>query len=72
VAGEIIIKDAAVAGYLGPELVHRWELWSAATGVAIVLGTGWLIRRSKHKGPLEHPLIVDAPGSEEFPRSAKH
>jgi YjbE family integral membrane protein len=72
VAGEIIIKDAAVAGYLGPELVHRWELWSAATGVAIVLGTGWLIRRSKHKGPLEHPLIVDAPGSEEFPHSAKH
>ena len=32
-----------------------------------VLALGWLIRRSKHKGALEHPLIVDPPGPEEFP-----
>ena len=67
VAGEIIIKDAAVAGYLGEQLVHRWELWSAAAGVIFVLGLGWLIRRSKHKAMLEEPLIVDPPGPEEFP-----
>ncbi len=67
VAGEIIIKDAAVAGYLGEELVHRWEFWSAAAGVVFVLAIGWLIRRSKHKAMLEEPLIVDPPGPEEFP-----
>ena len=54
VAGEIIIKDAAVAGYLGEELVHRWEFWSAAAGVVFVLAIGWLIRRSKHKAMLRN------------------
>jgi hypothetical protein len=32
-----------------------------------VVAVGWLIRRSKHKGALEHPLIIDPPGREEFP-----
>ncbi|MEX0751951.1 MAG: TerC family protein [Xanthobacteraceae bacterium] len=67
VAGEIIIKDAAVAGYLGAELVHRYELWSAAAGVVFVLGFGWLLRRVKHKKMLEAPLVTDPPGPEEFP-----
>jgi YjbE family integral membrane protein len=67
VAGEIIIKDAAVAGYLGPELVHTWEHPAAAAGVIFVLAVGWLIRRSKHKALTEAPLIVDPPGPEEFP-----
>lgn len=67
VAGEIIINDAAVAGYLGADVVHRFELWTAALGVVIVLGAGWLIRRSRHKTPLEQPLIIDPPGPEEFP-----
>jgi hypothetical protein len=35
-----------------------------------VIGLGWLIRRGRHKGALEHPLIVDPPGPEEFPRPA--
>ena len=67
VAGEIIITDAAVAGYLGADFVHRWELWAAAAGVVFVLGLGWLIRRGRHKGALEQPLIVDPPGPEQFP-----
>ena len=69
VAGEIIIKDAAVAGYLGEELVHRWEYWSAAAGAIFVLAVGYLLRRSKHKAMLEEPLIVDPPGPEEFPHA---
>ena len=69
VAGEIIIKDAAVAGYLGADFVHRWELWAAAAGVVFVLGVGWLLRRSKRTAVLEHPLIVDPPGPEKFPHT---
>jgi YjbE family integral membrane protein len=72
VAGEIIITDAAVASYLGQEFVHRWELWSATAGVLLVLCLGWLIRRSKHKGALEQPLIIDPPGPEEFPHKHPH
>jgi YjbE family integral membrane protein len=67
VAGEIIITDAGVASYLGEEFVHRWEIWSATAGVIAVLGSGWLLRRSKHKTLTEQPLIVDPPGPEEFP-----
>jgi YjbE family integral membrane protein len=70
VAGEIIIKDAAVVGYLGEAFVHRWEYWSAAAGVLFVLGLGWQLRRARHKTMLEQPLIVDPPGPEEFPHPA--
>jgi YjbE family integral membrane protein len=67
VAGEIIVKDVAVVGYLGQDLVDRIHLWAAAVGAIFVVAVGWLIRRAKHKGALEHPLIVDPPGPEEFP-----
>ena len=67
VAGEIIIKDAAVVGYLGEEMVHRWEYWAAGAGVIFVLAFGWLLRRAKHKTLTEAPLVVDPPGPEEFP-----
>jgi len=67
ISGEIMIKDTAVAGWLGPDLVHRYEYWAAAAGVVFVLGLGWLIRRVRHKTPLEPPLIIDPPGPEEFP-----
>ena len=33
VAGEIMIKDVAVAGWLGQEAVDRWHLWAAGAGV---------------------------------------
>jgi YjbE family integral membrane protein len=70
VAGEIIIKDAAVVDYVGDAFVHQWENWSAAAGVVIVLGAGWLLRRAKHKTMTEQPLIVDPQGPEEFPHAA--
>ena len=67
VAGEIIIKDAAVIGYLGQETSDRLHLWAATAGAIFVVAAGWLIRRAKHKGAMDHPLIVDPPGPEEFP-----
>jgi YjbE family integral membrane protein len=67
VAGEIIVKDAAVASWLGAEFVDRWHVWGAAAGAAFVVAVGWTIRRVRHKSALEQPLIVDPPGPEEFP-----
>jgi YjbE family integral membrane protein len=67
IAGEIMIKDIAIAGWLGPDLVHRYEYWAAGAGVVFVLGVAWLIRRARHKTLLEQPLIIDPPGPEEFP-----
>jgi YjbE family integral membrane protein len=67
VAGEIVAKDAVVVNYLGQDAVDKLHLWTAALGAIFVVGTGWLIRRAKHKGPMERPLIVDPPGPEEFP-----
>ena len=69
VAGEIIIKDAAVVQYLGDAFVHQWELWAASAGVLLVLGAGYILRRAKHEEMLGHPLIVDPPGPEEFPHA---
>ena len=68
VAGEIIIKDAAIESWLGAETVARWHLWAAAAGVVFVIGLGYAIRRVQHKRALEQPLIIDPPGPEEFPR----
>ena len=67
VAGEIIVKDAAVVGYLGQDLVDKIHLWAAAVGAIFVVALGWTIRRAKHKGVFEQPLIIDPPGPEEFP-----
>ena len=70
VAGEIMVKDAAVASWLGQDMVDRWHLWAAAAGVVFVIGLGYLIRRIKHKRALEQPLIIDPPGPEEFPQKS--
>jgi predicted tellurium resistance membrane protein TerC len=67
VAGEIIVKDAAVVNWLGEEMVDRLHLWGAAAGAVFVVAAGWIIRRIHHKRALEQPLIVDPPGPEEFP-----
>jgi len=71
VAGEIIAKDAAVVGYLGQEVVDRIHLWAAAAGAIFAVAVGWTIRRARHKGALQHPLIIDPPGPEEFPPRAR-
>jgi YjbE family integral membrane protein len=67
VAGEIIIKDAAVAGWLGDAFVDRWHVWAAVVGAVAVVAVGWLMKRMQHKTALEQPLIVDPAGPEEFP-----
>ena len=67
VAGEIIVKDVVVIGYMGEEWVDKVHLWAAGIGAVFVVALGWAIRRLKHKGALEHPLIIDPPGAEEFP-----
>jgi YjbE family integral membrane protein len=67
VAGEIMIKDQAVANWLGEAFVDRWHMWGAAAGVVFVLAVGWIIKRIQHRRALEH-LVVDPPGPEEFPR----
>jgi YjbE family integral membrane protein len=74
VAGEIIVKDVAVVRYLGAETVDKIHMWAAAVGAIFVVVAGWGIRRINHKKPLEHPLIIDPPGPEEFPprSSAPH
>jgi YjbE family integral membrane protein len=67
VAGEIIVKDAAVASYLGEAFVDRWHIWSAVIGAVLVVAVGFLLKKAQHKAPTEQPLIVDPPGPEEFP-----
>lgn len=67
VAGEIMIKDAAVVRWLGEAVVERWHLWAAAAGVVFVLAVGWTLKRMQHKGALDQPLVTDPPGPEEFP-----
>ena len=67
IAGEIMIKDSAVIGWLGANFVDRAHFWAAAVGAAFVVALGLMLRRARHREPLEHPLIVDPPGPEEFP-----
>ena len=67
VAGEIIVKDAAVERWLGEEVVERWHLWAAAIGAVFVVVVGWVIRRLKHKSMVDQPLIIDTPDHSEFP-----
>ena len=72
VAGEIIVKDVAVVGYLGQEFVDKIHLWAAAVGAMFVVALGWGIRKMKGKEPLDAPLVVDLPGPDDFPHRAKH
>ena len=66
VAGDIIIKDAALLIWLTPELVATLHYWAAAVGAAFVVATAWWIRHARHKRALEAPLIVESP-QVEFP-----
>jgi predicted tellurium resistance membrane protein TerC len=70
IAGEIIIKDAFVSGYLGEALVERLHLISAGVGAVLVVAVGWIIRRMHHQPPLDAPLVVDQPKGEKFPPHA--
>jgi YjbE family integral membrane protein len=47
VAGEIMIKDPVVAGWIGDVAVDKFHLWAAAAGAAFVVGVGILLTRGR-------------------------
>jgi YjbE family integral membrane protein len=70
VAGDIMAKDGALESWFSPEVIHQLHYWAAAAGALFVVGMGWILRRARHRTALEHPLIVDPPGPEQFPHAA--
>jgi YjbE family integral membrane protein len=70
VAGEIMVKDAAIESWLGAATVEHWHLWAAAAGAALVIATGWLIRRLRHRGEGDTDLIIGTAGTKTFPHPA--
>ncbi|MFN3659176.1 MAG: TerC family protein [Pseudolabrys sp.] len=55
VAGEIIIKDVAIAAYLGAQFVETVHLWAAAAGAVFVVGLGYLLARLR-RPPVESEI----------------
>jgi predicted tellurium resistance membrane protein TerC len=51
VAGEIIVKDAAVEAYLGRNLVEQVHVWSVPVGAVFVAATGFILLRLRR-----HPV----------------
>ena len=70
VAGEIMIKDAAVIGWLGEATVDMLHLWAAGAGAVVVLAVGWFLRRRHHQKMLDAPLVTGRHGADEFPHRA--
>jgi YjbE family integral membrane protein len=60
VAGDIMIKDGALARWFNPALLDQLHVPAAAAGAIFVLLIGWFIRRAHHKPALEEPLITGA------------
>ena len=60
VAGDIMIKDGALARWFNPALLDQLHYPAAAAGALFVLLVGWLIRRAHHKPALEEPLITSS------------
>jgi len=58
IAGEVIVKDAAVASYFGEDFVEKAHLFGAGAGAVLVVVVGWVIRRMHHKP------VIDAPPSQ--------
>jgi YjbE family integral membrane protein len=52
VAGEIIVKDAAVESYLGYTLVEQAHIWSAPVGAVFVVAAGFILLRLRRR-PVE-------------------
>jgi len=63
VAGDIMVKDAALLHVATAATLEHLHVWAALAGAVLVLGGGWWLRRRQHKTS----LIVDPPGPEEFP-----
>ncbi len=66
VAGDIMIKDAALFDWFPADAVERAHYWAAAIGAIFVVGLGYLLRRTHHQRALEAPFIVEIPRVE-FP-----
>ena len=47
VAGDIIVKDAALANWLSPALLDRLHIGAAVVGAVFVVGLGYLLMRSR-------------------------
>jgi YjbE family integral membrane protein len=73
VAGDIIIKDDALADWIPANALHQLHYFSigslpglgpielnlsAVAGAIFVVGTGWLIYRAHHRKTLESPLLA--------------
>jgi YjbE family integral membrane protein len=52
VAGEIIVKDAAVETYLGRALAEQAHVWSAPVGAVFVVAAGFILLRLRRR-PVE-------------------
>jgi predicted tellurium resistance membrane protein TerC len=72
IAGEIMIEDPATIGWLGAETVHGLVHAASTAGALFVVAAGWYLRRRRHLGVTEGPLIVDPPGPEVFPPHHAH
>jgi YjbE family integral membrane protein len=66
VAGDIMIKDAALSAWFGPETLASLHHWAAAAGALFVVGAGYLIRRVRHNETLEPPMVVDPHARKSF------
>lgn len=68
VAGEIMIKDPVLIGWLGEATVDTFHLWAAALGAIFVVATGWLLLRRRQPDDLTpeitHPTAGEAVGLE--------
>jgi predicted tellurium resistance membrane protein TerC len=71
VAGDIMIKDAALTRWFNPALLDSLHLTAAAAGAVFVILMGSLIRRSRHIAAMEEPFITRA-GHIGEPPSKKH
>ena len=58
VAGDIMIKDGALAHWFNPALLDQLHYPAAAAGAIFVLLVGSLIRRSRQLAAMEEPFIT--------------
>ena len=47
IAGEIMIEDPAVMGWIGEAVAHRFVYWAAAAGAVFVVAVGYLMLRMR-------------------------
>ena len=47
IAGEIMIEDPAVIGWIGSETAHRLVYWAAAAGAVVVVAVGFFLTRRR-------------------------